>query len=588
MDPQVLQQIVERLQQANTIMITVSRNPSLDQLAACIGMTLFINKLNKHGAAVFSGQIPPVLDFLNPEETIEGNTDSLRDFIISLDKAKADKLRYKVEGDVVKIFITPYRTSLAANDFDFSQGDFNVEAVVALGVMTREDLDEAILAHGRILHDATVIGVSVGDVATDIGSINLHDDRASGLSEMAARICAQLDPDGLDDQIATSLLTGLVAQTDRFRNQNTSPRVMQLAAQLMAAGANQQLVADELEKPEPPAAQFEEAVLPEADFNGTEPAEEIGEQDDIVVNDDGSMSIAHDKSSEFNEEVNSSEPAFDVPVEKQEVYEQELPVAEDEPVVEAQEPVVIEETQVAGEVQEAEQPTNEQVTRERIEQQPKNTGQLTANTEPERVVNEPSTDAMSFNLPPKPAPIMTRGKTLQPLAEDGEGVGETQLPEPVEPIMQPESLPSEPAAQPTVVEEVAIPPAPSQAEAVAPSVSVPAPVKAQPNSSDTLADIEKLIGSAHAMTAPKVDQEAARATIKQEAETAKALAEPTMKPIEALNATPALENLNSGSEAAQPEALKPEVKDPNSPPEVPPPIVMTPQFFDPSGQAEAK
>jgi len=110
------QQVVDRLRSGVNVLVTVSNNPSVDQLAAAIGFTLMLNKLGKHATAVFSGNVPSTLEFLKPEDTIEKNTDSLRDFIISLDKSKADKLRYKVEENVVKIFITPYRVSLSDKD----------------------------------------------------------------------------------------------------------------------------------------------------------------------------------------------------------------------------------------------------------------------------------------------------------------------------------------------------------------------------------------------------------------------------------------------------------------------------------------
>src|SRR5262245_18949286 len=135
------QQIVDRLKQANNILVTVSTNPSVDQLASCIGLTLALNKMGKHATAVFSGEVPSTIEFLQPEKTLEANTDSLRDFIISLDKTKDDKLRYKVEDKVVKIFITPYKTSITDRDLEFSQGDFNVDVVVALGVHNQVDLD---------------------------------------------------------------------------------------------------------------------------------------------------------------------------------------------------------------------------------------------------------------------------------------------------------------------------------------------------------------------------------------------------------------------------------------------------------------
>src|SRR6266404_381596 len=145
MDPvQAKQQIVERVKQANKFLVTVNANPTVDQLAACIGLTLMFNKMGKHATAVFSGRVPNTIEFLQPDKTLQKNTDALRDFIISLDKNKADKLRYKVEDNVVRIFITPYRTSLTEKDLVFSQGDYNVEVVMALGVKDRAQLDAAI------------------------------------------------------------------------------------------------------------------------------------------------------------------------------------------------------------------------------------------------------------------------------------------------------------------------------------------------------------------------------------------------------------------------------------------------------------
>ncbi len=246
MDSTARQSIVDRLQQANNVLVTVKRNPNVDQLAACIGLTLFLNKLNKHATAVFSGKVPSTIEFLKPEETLEKNTDSLRDFIIALDKSKADKLRYKVEDKVVKIFITPYKTSLSEKDLDFSQGDFNVDVVVALGAQSQTDIDTAITAHGRILHDATVISINNGP-GGNLGTLHLEDAQASSLSETLVELCEMLQPDTFDAQMATAFLTGIVAETERYSNTKTSPRTMTISAKLMAAGANQQLIATKLQ-----------------------------------------------------------------------------------------------------------------------------------------------------------------------------------------------------------------------------------------------------------------------------------------------------------------------------------------------------
>ncbi|MEK7602773.1 MAG: hypothetical protein AAB459_00830 [Patescibacteria group bacterium] len=279
------QQAIDRIKLCNNVLVTVSSNPSVDQLASAIGFALLLNKLGKHASAVFSGVVPSTIEFLEPEKNIEKTTDSLRDFIIALDKSKADKLRYKVEDQHVKIFITPYKTSISESDLEFSQGDFNVDAVVAIGVQKKDEIDQAITAHGRILHDATVITINNTGNA-DLGSINWTDTGASSLCEMLVSLGEDLkEGELLDQQIATAFLTGIVAETQRFSNEKTSSTTMSLSAKLMAAGANQQLVATKLEQL--PASLGDKVVEGEIDTkNLNEPDSEVSVSHDEPPSDE--------------------------------------------------------------------------------------------------------------------------------------------------------------------------------------------------------------------------------------------------------------------------------------------------------------
>lgn len=275
------QQIVDSIKNNNNILVTVSTNPSVDELSAALGLTVLLNNLGKRGTAVVSGQIPPAITFLEPDKTFESTTDSLRDFIIALDKEKADHLRYKVDGDVVKIFITPYRTQLSEGDLEFSLGDYNVEVVVALGVQDQDHLDKALDAQGAILHDATIVTLTAGEAVSNLGSINWQDQTASSLCEMLVSLSEALKEDKplLDQQTSTAFLTGIVSSTDRFSNDKTSSRVMTMAAQLMAAGANQQLIAAKLEEAHEIGPNAQPAASQNSD--GTSP-----------LNADGTMSLA--------------------------------------------------------------------------------------------------------------------------------------------------------------------------------------------------------------------------------------------------------------------------------------------------------
>ena len=244
------QQIVDKIKSSTNILVTVSNNPSVDELTAALGLTALLNKLNKHATAIFSGAIPPAITFLEPDKVFENNADSLRDFIIALDKEKADHLRYKVEGDMVKIFVTPYRTHITSEDLEFSQGDFNIEVVLALGVTSQEHLDAALTAHGQIMSDVSIMTLSAGNIFSKLGSVDWHDEGASCLSEMVGVLSTEFQTEKslLDQQISTALLTGIVSATDRFSNNLTSSRVMAMAAQMMAAGADQQLIAAKLQE----------------------------------------------------------------------------------------------------------------------------------------------------------------------------------------------------------------------------------------------------------------------------------------------------------------------------------------------------
>jgi len=297
MQNQAAQQVVEALKKANNVMVTVTSSPSVDELTAAVGLTLILNHMNKHATTVFSGQIPSTIEFLQPEMAIETNTDSLRDFIISLDKSKADKLRYKVEDNVVRIFITPYKTSISQHDLEFSQGDYNVDVVIALGVVSREDFDQAVNTHGRILHDATIIGVTNQNVVSQIGAVNWNDPQASSISEMISGITDRLGPNVLDGQIATALMTGIVSETDRFRNSKTTPKVLSLSSKLMTAGANQQLIADKLEEKLDVQAPSSEINNADSSDGMLEIGHEEGEElQDIQIDDHGNINNAPSQS----------------------------------------------------------------------------------------------------------------------------------------------------------------------------------------------------------------------------------------------------------------------------------------------------
>ena len=242
----VYSEVINKINDSKNVLIALSSDPSVDEMSAAIGLSLYLDKLGKRATAIYSGATPNALEFLKPEDTFESTADTLQDFVIAINKDKADHLRYKLDGDFVKIYITPYKTRINEEDLDFSYGDFNVDLVLALDVANGIDLDSALREHGRIMHDAVIVNITTGKPGK-FGEIEWSDKSASSVSEMVAGLLYNIKSDvKIEKDEATAFLTGIVAATNRFSNSTTTPETMKIASKLMESGANQQLVSENI------------------------------------------------------------------------------------------------------------------------------------------------------------------------------------------------------------------------------------------------------------------------------------------------------------------------------------------------------
>ena len=333
----IVDNVVSKIYDAKNILIALSADPSVDELAAAVGLSIYFDKMGKRATAIYSGTTPNALEFLKPEEQFTDSTDALQDFVVAIDKNKADHLRYKIDGNYVKVYITPYGTKIGEDDLEFSYGDYNVDLVIALNVANGVDLDDALREHGRIMHDATVVNITTGQPGK-FGEIEWSAQDMSSISEMAAELSYAFGADfpvGKDE--ATAYLTGVVAATNRFSNDKTSPTTMLTAAKLMKSGANQQLIAKNIAtdadksmfqnllnpKDEVSVDHGDDAELPPKTNPEEAPVEEEPAQDEGLID----LKTIEDSFKEVEAEPQTE--AKEIPTELEEVPAAEIPVAEE-------------------------------------------------------------------------------------------------------------------------------------------------------------------------------------------------------------------------------------------------------------------
>ena len=248
--PQELpEKVAEKIQRGANILIALSKDPNLDEISAAIALAIVLDQQKKHVTAIYSGKTPNALEFLKPEDTFEKDTSSLQDFIIALNKSKADHLTYKLDGDYVKIYITPYKGQVKKEDLEYSYGDYNVDLVIVFNVNAGNEIDSALSEYGRIMHDASAINITSG-LPGRFADLEWSDPEKSSVCEMVYNLLKELEITDLSQEVATALLTGILSATERFSNSRTKPTTMAVASKLMEAGADQQLISANILKPE--------------------------------------------------------------------------------------------------------------------------------------------------------------------------------------------------------------------------------------------------------------------------------------------------------------------------------------------------
>ena len=267
------EELIEKIDGADNILIATSQSPHIDQVVACVGLYEILQDMGKNAVVVQSGIISKKLDFLKPDDIVRKDAESLRDLIISFAQSKVEKFRYSRDNDQYNIMLTPnHRELIDEKDIEFSKGDFNIDLVLTLGVNRQSRLDAEVGKHDQLINDIPLVNLIASEKNLQKDIVTWQVETASALTEMIFELGKAMDCH-ISSQAANALLTGLIVETERFKNAKTKPEVMHIAGEMIALGANPLLIVNALEKNLEPEAipemieakQMVEDALGEAD-----------------------------------------------------------------------------------------------------------------------------------------------------------------------------------------------------------------------------------------------------------------------------------------------------------------------------------
>lgn len=275
------QQTSEALRSAESLLIITGQHPSVDQVTSTMALAAILRKLGKKVTAIISDEVPSNMRFLDTSG-LDKDLGGLRDFIVSLDltNAQVDKLKYTVEDNKLNLNITPFQGGFSNKDVSFGYGEYHFDAVIALGVPSYSRLDRVYGANAELLRNVPLLVIDYHRSNEQYGAVNHIDTGAASLAEMLVALSESLQTGLINEPIATMLLTGIMAATDRFTGAQTTPKALTVAAQMMAMGAQQPAVVkglyrskggDQQARQSQPAPQPQPAPIVEAPVAQPEP-----------------------------------------------------------------------------------------------------------------------------------------------------------------------------------------------------------------------------------------------------------------------------------------------------------------------------
>jgi len=243
------QQIFEQIKKANNILITFKQSWSGDAVASSLAMFLFLKKLGKTvEIAAEKMDLSKLYSFLPGCSEIKFELNNLRKFVISLDisNTKVSQIKYQKEDNKLNFIISPKDGWFTEDDIATDTSGFKYDLIITVGTPDLESLGKIYDNDTEFFYRTPIINLdhSAGNEA--FGQINFIELTAVSTSEIIFSLFESYSRELIDEDIATCLLAGMIAETKSFKTNNVTPRALLTASRLMSLGARREEIVNHL------------------------------------------------------------------------------------------------------------------------------------------------------------------------------------------------------------------------------------------------------------------------------------------------------------------------------------------------------
>ncbi len=243
------QQIFEQIKKASNILITFKKTDGGDAVSSALALFLFLKKLDKNAEIVAEQfESSQLYSFLPAFDRIDNRLENAKKFIISLDTSltKVSQVKYKKEEDQLNFIITPHDGNFSAEDVKARSGGFKYDLIIVVATSELESLGKIYEQDSDFFYQVPIINIDHSSSNEEFGQINYIKLTAVSTTEILFSLFEGYSRELIDENIATCLLTGLVAKTKSFKTANITPQTLLIASQLISMGARREEIVNQL------------------------------------------------------------------------------------------------------------------------------------------------------------------------------------------------------------------------------------------------------------------------------------------------------------------------------------------------------
>jgi len=245
----IRQQIIKQLEKSQNPLIVFSADWNGDAVASTLALFLFLKKLKKKVTiAAESATKSRVWSFLPANSEIKNSLTGLRQFIISLNTShtKVSQIKYNTEDNKLNFIISPETGWFKPEDVVTTGSDFKYDLIIVIGAADLESLGKIYENNIEFFYKTSIINIDCQADNEEFGQINLIDINSATNAENIFELLQDYHSDLFDEEIATCLLTGIIAGTKNFRTINLTPHTLLVTSKLITIGARREEIIDKL------------------------------------------------------------------------------------------------------------------------------------------------------------------------------------------------------------------------------------------------------------------------------------------------------------------------------------------------------